>query len=313
MLEDNNLGFDVPVLFILFNRPKHAQLVLERLKLIKPTRLFVSVDGPRAKVDADIKGVEECLALLDTIDWQCTVIKLINEKNLGCKIAVSQAITWFFSQVEAGIILEDDCLPDPTFFDYCRTLLHKYAHNSNIMHIGGCNLYEGLRWSEDSYFFTNIPHIWGWATWSRAWEKYNVDIPEYPLFAQSGIIDTITLDVGSRRFWKKSFNAVYEGKIDTWDYQWVFTIWLHKGFCITPNQNLVSNIGFDQDATHTVVDSTMANIPTVPIKVELMKCPNKVEICYDAIEYAMSKFFQAPSWWATKLNRLKRIANNALL
>ncbi|GAB3793496.1 hemolytic protein HlpA [Spirosoma humi] len=312
MLKENNLGFDVPVLFILFNRPKHAHLVLERLREVKPTRLFVSIDGPRAGVASDAKGVQECLSLLDGIDWQCDVVRLINNRNLGCKVAVSQAISWFFSQVEEGIILEDDCLPDYTFFEYCRTLLHQYSTDCRVMHIGGCNLYEGLKWGEESFFFTNIPHIWGWATWRRAWEKYDVNMRDYISFEQSGSLNDIVLNTGSRRFWRRSFKDVHTGKIDTWDYQWVFAIWLHKGFCITPNQNLVSNIGFDQDATHTTANSDMANIPTIPIDIEKMKFPDEVYLNHDATEYAMNKFFQLPSYLAVKISKIRRIISYIL-
>ncbi|AUD05058.1 nucleotide-diphospho-sugar transferase [Spirosoma pollinicola] len=304
---NSDRGFNTPVLLILFNRPKHARQVLEHIRVVKPAQLFVAIDGPRTGVDKDIEGVQQCLDLLDEIDWPCKVVKLIREHNLGCKVAVSQAIDWFFNQVEQGIILEDDCLPDSTFFDFCHTLLKKYASEDKVMHIGGCNLYKGLTWGTDSYFFTSIPHIWGWATWRRAWKQYDVSMKEYAAFEQSGKLNSITSNVGSRRFWKRSFDDVYAGRVDTWDYQWVFTIWRCEGVCITPNQNLVSNIGFDQTATHTTTDSEMANIPTIPMDVKSMRFPDKPELNHEATEFAMGRFFQFPTWWARKFTRLQQL------
>lgn len=304
---NNEQGFDTPVLFILFNRPKHARLVLERIRLVRPAQLFIAIDGPRVGINKDIEGVQQCLQLLNEIDWPCKVVKLVREHNLGCKVAVSQAIDWFFDQVEQGIILEDDCLPDITFFDYCQTLLKKYVDEDKVMHIGGCNLYKGLKWGTDSYFFTNIPHIWGWATWRRAWKKYDVSLQEYPAFEQSGNLKSITSNAGSQRFWKRSFDDVYTGNIDTWDYQWVFTIWRYNGFCITPNQNLISNIGFDQTATHTTTDSEMSKIPIVPMDVRSMKFPDKAELNQEAIDFAMGHFFQFPTWLTRKYTRLRQL------
>ncbi|WP_020601970.1 hypothetical protein [Spirosoma spitsbergense] len=301
---ENGQAFDVPVLFILFNRPQHARHVLERLRQIKPAQLFVAIDGPRDGVADDIKNVELCLALLDEIDWPCNVAKLIRDRNLGCKLAVSQAIDWFFLQVEEGIILEDDCLPDITFFDFCRVLLDKYTHDDRVMHIGGCNLYKQNKWGTSSYFFTSIPHIWGWATWRRAWSKYDVNIAEYPNYIKSNEFKKRVLTAGSRRFWERTFEDVFVGRLNTWDFQWVFAVWVNGGLCITPNQNLISNIGFDNTATHTVIATDMANLKTFPILVEKIIFPTKIELNEEATKYAFSEFYQMPSWFSNKFMRL---------
>lgn len=303
---------EVPILFILFNRPQHARRVLDRLRQVRPTQLYVTIDGPRAGNESDKQGVQECIALLDEIDWPCTVTKLIRDQNLGCKRAVSHAITWFFDQVEAGIILEDDCLPDVTFFDYCRVLLEKYADEPQVMHISGCNLYNGFKWGEDSYFFTNIPHIWGWATWRRAWVNYDVTMAAYPAFKKANGIEKSVRNAGSRVYWKKIFDMVYAGQVDTWDHQWVFTVWRFGGLCVTPNQNLITNIGFGQAATHTKTETEQANLSTIPIDSQSMRFPDKSELNEDAIEYAAANFYQLPSWWSIKFDALRRLATAKL-
>jgi hypothetical protein len=309
---NDRLSFDVPILFILFNRPQHARRVLERLRQVRPTQLYVTIDGPRIGNNSDKQGVQDCIALLDEIDWPCTVTKLIRDQNLGCKNAVSQGITWFFDQVEAGIILEDDCLPDITFFDYCRVILEKYADEPKVMHISGCNLYNGLKWGQDSYFFSNIPHIWGWATWRRAWVNYDSTMADYPAFLQAGGIKKAVRNSGARMFWKKVFDVMYSNQFDTWDHQWVFAVWRCGGVCVTPNQNLITNIGFDEAATHTNIKSAHADLQTVPIDTQAMRFPDKIELNEAAIEYASANFYQLPSWWSNKLKALRRLATAKL-
>lgn len=300
-------SFDTPILMIMFNRPNHAIRVFESIKQIRPTQLFLAVDGPRHDHINEIDNVVQCRQLADAVDWPCQVETLFKEENLGCKKAVSSAINWFFKHVEHGIILEDDCLPNATFFDYCSILLRKYANDSRIMHICGHNLYGDIKWGTSSYFFTNIPHIWGWATWRRAWINYDVNMLEYPDFERSGGIERAVLNTKSQVFWKKDFNKVYAGKMDTWDYQWVFAVWKCGGLCVTPNQNLISNIGFDEAATHTKTDSEMANLPTVPLNVHSIVFPTQIQLHREATEYAFSHFYQIPSWWVEKFKALRRL------
>lgn len=304
--QENRAVFDVPLLFILFNRPQHARQVLNRVRQIRPATLFVAVDGPRANRPDDQANVQQCIALLNEIDWPCTVTKLIHEQNLGCKRAVSCAIDWFFEHVETGIILEDDCLPDTSFFDFCRVLLHRYADEPKVMHIGGANLYGKHTWSTNTYFFSIIPHIWGWATWRRAWKLYDVAMGDYPQFKRSKELEKRVTHVPSIKYWQSALDGTYSGTIDTWDYQWVYTIWKNQGLCIIPNQNLITNIGFDGTATHTVAESDMANLPTVSIDYRQIKHPGALLVEKEAVNYAFAKFYQLPSWWQTKINNLKR-------
>lgn len=296
----------VPVLLILFNRPNHTRQVLQRLRQVRPESLYVAVDGPRVGHPTDAENVAACKVLVNEIDWPCTVIPLYRQTNLGCKIAVSSAIDWFFQHVEQGIILEDDCLPDETFFDFCRILLKKYADETTVMHIGGTNLYGGLTWGSNSYFFSKVAHVWGWATWRRAWTLYDVAMSDYPAFKDAGGIEQTVTYPPSRSYWRASFDGTYAGGVDTWDYQWVFTIWKHMGLSIIPNQNLITNIGFDEAATHTVGDSEFANLPTNPMDINNLSYPNALALDEEALNYAFERFYQLPSWWRVKLSNLRR-------
>jgi hypothetical protein len=299
------MTFDIPVLLVLFNRPQHARKVLDCIRQAKPSQLFVAVDGPRLNHPTDAERVKECLALLDHIDWPCTVHRLVRTENMGCKLAVSSAITWFFEQVEMGIILEDDCIPDPTFFTYCREVLVRYQDEPTLMHIGGINLQNG-RWHGDgSYYFSKICHIWGWATWRRAWNLYDVTMASYPAFKAQNKIADIFDDKRVQRFWTEGFDSVFDGSNDTWDYQWCYAIFIHSGLCTLPNVNLVSNIGFDLDATHTkFYDSKMANKPTKSLTD--FRHPTFFIESQAATKHTLKRFFWKRPWLALKFQGLKR-------
>lgn len=284
-----------PVLLLWFNRPDLARQVLERLRTVQPARLFVAIDGPRANVPTDAPLVAETVALLDTIDWPCAVVRRVSPRNQGCRRAVSSAIDWFFAQVDEGIILEDDCLPDPTFFSYCTDLLALYRHTDRVMHISGANLYDGHVWGADSYFFSPVPHVWGWASWRRAWQYYDVTMAGLPGFVEQGGINAIVTSKRSARYWERGMNETIDGQLDTWDYQWVYAIWQRNGLCITPNQNLVTNIGYGPAASRTTVTSRIANLPTVPMTV--LHHPTHVIAHDEAQRYAFTTLYTMPAWW----------------
>ncbi|GAB2520400.1 hemolytic protein HlpA [Spirosoma aerophilum] len=298
---------ETPVLLIMFNRSLQAMQVFERIRSVSPSKLYLAVDGPRSGNVSDIEETEKCRQIESLVDWPCTVQTLFRKENLGCRQAVSQAITWLFEHEEKGIILEDDCLPDLSFFGYCQVLLNRYVNEPKIMHVGGSNLYGDMRWNNDSFFFTNIPHIWGWATWRRAWKKYDITMSDYKIFEKSGGIERTIKNKNSQLFWKKSFGSLLKGEIDTWDYQWVFTIWNNNGLCIIPRENLITNIGFTQTATHTKENSVWANLQAVTIDAASMQYPEVIEINTVATQYAYSHFYQLPSWWHRKLKGIKRL------
>lgn len=289
--------FDVPILLIMFNRPAQSLKVFERIREVKPKSLYLAVDGPRPNRQGEMLEVQRCREIKKLVDWPCKIYTLFRGLNLGCKVAVSSAISWFFENVEAGIILEDDCLPDFTFFGYCRLLLDKYSNEDRVMHISGANLYSGQEWDTNSYFFSRIPHIWGWATWRRAWNAYDVAMSDYPQQKKNHFIKRIVDNYFSRAYWRMAFDETYSGKMNTWDYQWVYTIWKSNGFCITPNQNLISNIGFGEGATHTTTSTPFANLPTVSIEVNAMSHPDNLIINTEAEQYAFTKLYRLHSWW----------------
>ena len=185
------------------------------------------------------------------IDWPCEVKTLFREKNLGCKIAVSSAITWFFENVEQGIILEDDCLPNQSFFVFCEQMLELYKDDQRIMHISGDNFDFGQKRGNADYYFSKLNHIWGWATWKRAWKHYDLEMPTLEEFIENNYIKDIFNDKEIAKKWINNFKKAKNGKVNTWDYQWTYTIWSKNGLAIIPSKNLVKNIGFGYGATHT--------------------------------------------------------------
>lgn len=255
--------FETPVLFLIFNRPDTTQVVFDAIKKIKPKYLYVSADGSRDTKPNEKLQCEQTRDIIKQIDWDCNLKTLFREKNLGCKVAVSSAITWFFDNVEEGIIIEDDCLPNESFFYFCQTLLERYRYDNRVMQIGGVNFQDGIKRSDGSYFFCRKNHIWGWATWRRSWALYDVKMKNYPNFKANNQILNIFNNKKMAETLTANFDKVYENKIDTWDIQWEYTILSNNGIVILPQINLVSNIGFRHDATHTTGhDEMLANKPT---------------------------------------------------
>lgn len=258
--------FSTPILFIIFNRPDTTQIVFNKLKQLKPKKLYISADGPRKNKDGEAEKCKLTREIINQVDWECDVKKLFNDENLGCKKAVSNAIIWFFENEDQGIILEDDVVPAKSFFDFCSFLLEYYKDDSDIMHISGNNFFSERIDIPFSYYFSIYPHIWGWATWRRAWKLFNAQIPDFPEYKSNNSIDSILKDRREKKYWLRKFELVYNNQVDTWDYQWLYTIWKNKGLCITPVKNLATNIGFRDDATHTVnKNSKLADIPAEEI------------------------------------------------
>lgn len=253
-------------MFLLFNRPDQTQRVFEAIRQAKPKQLFVAADGPRPGREGEAEKCARARQVIENVDWDCEVKTLFRNRNLGCKIAVSSAIDWFFGQVEEGIILEDDTLPNQSFFGFCTQLLQHYRNNPKVMHISGNNFQEGARRGDGSYYFSIYNHIWGWATWRRAWKQYDREMKALDGFLKADKINRFTRQSREQHHWIDSFTKVRDGLIDTWDYQWTFTIWSRGGVSVLPNVNLVTNIGFGSDATHTLAaDSPLANLPVHPV------------------------------------------------
>ncbi len=276
-----------PVLFIIFNRPETTVRVFNKIKEVQPAKLYVAADGPRKTRVGEQELCEATRnAVLNNITWNCEVRSLLRNENVGCKIGVSSAITWFFENEEHGIILEDDCLPDNSFFNFCELLLKKYKDESSILQISGCNLLGDNIKVNESYYFSRMSHIWGWATWRRAWNLY--DIKMIRLHELVDNFEEISNDKRIKKYWIKAFNRVKKNKVDTWDYQWVYSIWVNKGLVISPAVNMISNIGFGPDATHTNTgDHTFANLKASAI--EKIKHPSTIQQNIAIDNYDMEK------------------------
>lgn len=238
-----------PILFLIFNRPNLTKRVWNAIRKARPKKLYIAADGPREDNQDDIKLCREARDEVANIDWPCNVERLYRDANLGCKKAVSEALDWFFDNVSQGIILEDDCLPDPTFFRFCDEILEKYKNNGNIGIISGNNLIS-IKAIPDSYYFSHYIHMWGWATWRRSWKNYDVKMNDWPEFKESNWLEKIFTDRREIYYWKNIFDKTYNGKVDTWDYQWVYSSWINNYINIVPKVNLVKNIGAGKNATH---------------------------------------------------------------
>lgn len=247
-----NKSFQTPILFIVFNRPDVTKKVLDRIREMRPAKLYIAADGPRQDNTADEEKCRQVRTLFTAIDWPCRVKKLFRDTNLGCKKAVSSAIDWFFSQEEEGIILEDDCLPIPAFFHFCRELLLRYRDDPRVMQICGFNPLKNIHIEED-YFFSKYGPVWGWASWRRAWDQYDVNIQSWPTIRDRGLYKAFCATKREALWRRDLFDRLQSGELDTWDFQWVYAKLLLDGLSIVPTKNMVTNIGFGKDATHTFI------------------------------------------------------------
>ena len=257
-------SFHTPVLFLVFNRPDTTAQVFEAIRQAKPPRLYIAADGPREGREGEAECVAKVREIATAVDWPCEVKTLFRKKNLGCKYAVSGAITWFFEQEEQGIVLEDDCLPHPDFFPFAEVLLLRYANDERVSVITGVNFQNGIQRGEGSYYFSRYNHIWGWASWRRAWVKNDSNLSFWPNWRESEDWKSRFADKVEAAYWKKIFDRVYKKQFEsTWDYPWTASVWFHGGLTATPNVNLVSNIGFGPDSTHTAsTNSPIAGMKT---------------------------------------------------
>ncbi len=265
-----------PVAFIIFNRPDSTQKVFDAIRRARPSQLLVIADGPRINRPDDIERCASARAVIDQVDWDCEVLRNFSDKNLGCGVRPATGISWVFENVEEAIILEDDCIPHPTFFHFCEELLDQYRFDQRVMHISGNNYWSGYHQRSDSYIFSRYPLSWGWATWRRAWQHYDFDMRLWPEINQKNVLQDLLVDQHTVETWTRIFQDVVHKDLGCWDYQWILTCWLQNGLSILPNVNLVSNIGFGLDATHTFsTDSSSADSLQLNVPSEAMAFPLK--------------------------------------
>jgi hypothetical protein len=255
---------NTPVAFFIFNRPNLTSIVFDAIAQAKPKKLLIVADGPRFPEEAE--KCREAKAVIERVDWDCEVLTNLSDKNLGCGIRVSSGLDWVFSEVEEAIILEDDCLPSPSFFYFCETLLEYYRHDERIMHISGNNLQFGQSRTDYSYYFSKYGATWGWASWRRAWKHFDRNMNTWPEFKATKMIESVCEDPYEQDYWTNRFECIFQGAPDIWDYHWLYARWSQSDLSIVPNSNLVSNIGFGSDATHTYSqENPLASLPLTDI------------------------------------------------
>jgi hypothetical protein len=245
---------NLAVLLLIFNRPVPTAEVMKRLADIRPTRLYVAADGPRPDRDEERELCEEARRIACAVTWPCEVRTLWRDSNLGCKRAVSSAIDWFFGQEMEGVILEDDCVPHPDFFIFCKHGLERYRYDERVYAITGDNFQAGRSRASAgaSYYFSKYPHCWGWASWRRAWTAYDGRLGFWDELIHGDAWASLHSDPVERRHWEQLSGQVRDGALNSWAIPWMFSVWNRCGLTMTPDVNMVTNIGFDVDATHTV-------------------------------------------------------------
>jgi hypothetical protein len=250
-----------PVALAIFNRLDTTERVFAAIREARPTQLLVIADGPRADRPGEAEACRATRAIVERVDWKCEVATNFSDVNLGCGPRVVSGLDWVFSQVEEAIILEDDCVPAPSFFPFCQTLLERYRDDPRVMAISGDNFNGGQRRSPYSYYFSKYPYVWGWATWRRAWRHFDHGIPRWPEFRRSAKFAASCQDHGERRYWARRFDQVYGGSRDIWDYHWVHAMWLAGGLNVVPETNLVTNIGVGTGTNVALEDDAVMNLP----------------------------------------------------
>ena len=244
------MSFKTPVLFLIFNQPEITIKTFSKIARIKPTTLYISADGPRKGCSEE----EECeltrSKVLSMINWDCDVHKRFLSKNVGCKEAVSTGISWFLEEQKEGIILEYDCVPSQSFFYFCEKMLSRYRDDVRIFSISGTNYQFGKSYGDGDYYYSRIPSVWGWATWERAWKHWDGSISNYPESKKMNVVESYFKCKKTIKFWNKKFLQIYNNLDDTWGLPWVFAVFKNNGLCVSPNKNLITNIGFSKKATH---------------------------------------------------------------
>jgi hypothetical protein len=241
-----------PVLFIIFKRPDTTLQVMEAIREARPAQLYIAADGPRAGRDGEAEACDKARKAALAVDWHCAVHTLFRGTNLGCKAGPRAAIDWFFEHESEGIILEDDVVPVQSFFPFCSELLERYRYDTRVSMISGNNFQQGIKRGAASYYFSRMNHTWGWATWRRAWERYDRDMLLWEPFKREHGFKQLGLTGWFEIHFTRYFDWVASGKLDTaWDYQWIFSGIAHNMYAIIPQNNLVTNIGWGPDATHT--------------------------------------------------------------
>jgi hypothetical protein len=281
-------GLRTPVVRAVFNRPHTTGRVFHEIRRVRPQRLLVIADGPRPQRPEEARLCGKVRAVTEGVDWPCQLSTEYSEVNLGCKARLSSGLDWAFNLVEEAIVLEDDCIPHPSFFRYCEELLDRYRDDERVMHISGDNFESvwragGLlprlarsaqRRLGSSYYFSRYAHVWGWASWRRAWRHYDLGMSAWTEGDRGALLESFS-DPLERKFWAETWDRVARGEIDTWDYQWTFACIARGGLAAMPRRNLISNVGFAEGALHTTdAANPLAELPLEGVSFPLRHPPS---------------------------------------
>ncbi len=258
-----------PVVLVIFNRPDLTAVTAEAIRQSRPPKLYVIADGPRADRPDDIEKCAQARRVVEETKWECEVISDYSDRNLGCKGRIAGGLSWVFEQSERAIVLEDDLVPEPTFFGYCDALLDRYADDQRISAISGNNFLAGRIRISGSYYYSLYPHSVGWATWRRAWTHFDSEMSCWPAVRDGGWLGDILGDRYAERYWRSKFDETYAGEVDSWAIPWLLSCWVHGGLGVCPSVNLVSHVGAGADATHMSSSTAQENVPTAPLPLPL--------------------------------------------
>jgi len=255
--------YQVPVSFHIFNRPDSTLEVFNQIRKIRPGKLFITADGPRDNAPGDEEKCSRARKIADEVDWDCEVFRNFSEANKGSFKSTSEGISWVFEHVDRAVILEDDCIPNHSFFRFCHELLEYYENDSRISLIAGNNFLRGSYKTEYSYHFSRFSHMWGWATWKRTWEQVDFTMSKWPEFRNMGGLKINFRKKYEIAFWDNLMQGMYEGKRGPhWDYLLMLSMYMNNTLAVKPGVNLVTNVGFDSDATNFEHKSFMHDIKT---------------------------------------------------
>lgn len=300
---------ETPIAFIIFNRPDTTRRVFAEIAKAKPRKLLVIADGPRPDRAGEAERCDAVRSIVENVDWECEVLRNYSISNLGCKYRVSSGLNWVFENCEEAIILEDDCLPNQSFFQYSSELLSKYHANNNVMCISGSNFQFGRNRGSFSYYFSKYAHIWGWASWRRAWVLNDLELEKWETLKNTDWLNNRVASYREKNYWENTFNLCAAGRVDSWGLPWMFSCWLNDGSTVIPNVNLVSNIGFGSDAVHTKNDIYgVADMETHSMQFPL-KHPSTLSINRKADNYTFNRLFSKEEY---KPSMVKRIIKKLL-
>jgi hypothetical protein len=298
---------NVPVILVIFNRPDHTRSVARQILHADPEHLLVIADGPRNGHPDDVANCRAARSVIEETPWRCKVTRSYSDVNLGCAARISSGLTWAFQIVEEAIILEDDCLPDNSFFRYAAELLEWYRTDERVLAVSGNNFLSGRFKTPYSYYFSRYPHCWGWATWRRAWALYDHQMSLWPLIRDDHWLERLLPRKRDAFYWRERFEAAFTGTLDSWAARWVLGSWIHNGLTILPSVNLVSNIGFGTDATHTREHSSLLSVPMASMSFPLAHPPFMIRDTI-ADDYTQDTLFAD----ARTLTRLRAVLAGAL-